>query len=340
MLEKPAISDETIIAGLWASYQLQVIELAFLPLGVDVNAAVYRALAADGTAYFVKLRWGVFDPTAVTLPRFLSDQGIRQIIAPLATATGGLWANLDTCKLILYPFVEGHNGYETRLSDQHWRDLGMALKRIHTTSLPLSLTRRLPQETYTPTWREMVKTFLVRVEQAVFDDPIVQDLAQFLQANRGTMLDLIQRAERYAQTLQAQTPDPVVCHADLHAGNVLIGVDGSLYIVDWDAPILAFKERDLMFVGGRLFGGDRTPAEEEALFYQGYGPTQINPVALAYYRYERIIQDIAAFGEQLWVTTEGGDDRAQALRYLKSNFLPGDIIDIAYKSDNLEVCHG
>ncbi|MFN2195490.1 MAG: hypothetical protein ACK2UW_05120 [Anaerolineales bacterium] len=59
----------------------------------------------------------------------------------------------------------------------------------------------------------------------------------------------------------------------------------------------------------------------------------MNRTALAYYRYERIIQDIAAFCEQLLLTTQGGEDREQAYRYFTSQFLPGFEVEIALKSD-------
>ncbi len=88
MLEKPDLPDEKIIACLQAEYGLHVAAIAFLPLGADLNTAVYRVVADDGTAYFLKLRSGVFDETSVALPKFLSDQGIAQIIAPLATRPG------------------------------------------------------------------------------------------------------------------------------------------------------------------------------------------------------------------------------------------------------------
>ena len=82
-------------------------------------------------------------------------------------------------------------------------------------------------------------------------------------------------------------------------------------------------------------GNWRPPEQEELLFFQGYGEVQIDPRALAYYRYERIIQDIAVFCEQLFLTADGGEDRAQALRFLKSNFLPNHTVEIAYKSDKI-----
>ncbi len=133
--------------------------------------------------------------------------------------------------------------------------------------------------------------------------------------------------------MQSQTTSKVLCHTDIHMGNLLICEDGALYIVDWDQPILAPKERDLMFINSGIGHAWLEPEQEEALFYAGYGQTEINPVALAYYRYERIVQDFAAYSEQLLLTDEGGEDRAEGLRRVASQFLPGAVIDIAYRTE-------
>jgi spectinomycin phosphotransferase len=333
MLEKPDLHDEQIIACLQNEYGLRAVQVAFLPLGADRDTAVYRAVADDETPYFVKLRQGVFDETSVALPKCLSDQGIVQIIAPLATKAGQLWTNLDAFRLILYPFVEGHDGYEIDLSDRHWVDFGAALKRIHTAAVPPALIRRIQQETFSPQWREIVKTFLGRVEDEAFDDPAAGKLAALLRARHDQILDLVGRAERLARALLSRPLEFILCHSDIHAGNILMDANGAFYIVDWDNPILAPKERDLMFVGGGQMGAGHTPQEEETLFYRGYGQTQIDPTALAYYRYERIIEDIAVFCEQIFLTDEGGKDREQSFLYLASNFVPNGVLEIAYRSD-------
>ena len=75
MLEKPDLQDDKVIACLQVEYGLPVVQIAFLPLGADLNTAVYRAVADDKTPYFCKLRKGVFDETSVVLPKTLSDQG-------------------------------------------------------------------------------------------------------------------------------------------------------------------------------------------------------------------------------------------------------------------------
>jgi len=205
--------------------------------------------------------------------------------------------------------------------------------------VPPVLRNRIRRETYSARWRDSVKMFLTRIETDVFTDPVAAELAVFLRAKRAEVFDLVRRAERLAKSLQTQSQEFVLCHSDVHAGNILIGADGAFYIVDWDDPILAPKERDLMFIGGAQGFAGYSAQEEESLFYRGYGQTQIDPTALAYYRYERIIEDIAVYCEQLFLSNDGGEDRAQSLHYLKSNFLPNGTIEVAYQSDQtLKTC--
>lgn len=332
MLEKPDLQDERLISCLRDDYGLIVAQIAFLPLGNDVNTAVYRVVADDGTRYFLKLRRGAFDEMTVAVPQFLSDQGIAQIIAPIETRTRQLWTRLESFAVILSPFIAGQDGIEAELSDRQWVDLGAALKGMHTAVLPESLRRGIPRETYSPYWRNLVRAFQERAEEDTFAEPVAAKLAMFLRTRRAEISDLVGRAEQLGATLPGRPLQEVLCHADIHAANVLIGADGALYVVDWDTLILAPKERDLMFVGAGICGVWHS-AHEEALFYRGYGEVEIDSMALAYYRYERIVEDIAAYCEQLFLTDEGGADREQALHYLTDSFLPNSVVEIAYASD-------
>ncbi len=356
MLEKPSLPDESIIVALQDEFGLRAAEVAFLPLGADQNTAAYRVVAGDwtrdrtgdwtrdrtgdrtgdGRACFLKLRRGVFDETSVMLPKLLFDQGIPQIIPPLAARTGRLWAVLGSFTMILYPYIEGRNGYEVALTDRQWVEFGAALRKIHTAPLPQALLRRIRRERYAPFWRQVVRLQLGQLDGCTYVDSIAKETAAFLKSKQENVLDLVRRAERLAQALQAHPPPNILCHSDLHAGNILVDASGAFYIVDWDDPILAPRERDLMYPGGAQGFIGHTPEEEEALFYQGYGPVRVDRRALAYYRYERIVQDIAIYSQQIFLTNEGGEDRQQALQYLKSNFLPNNTLEIAYRADRTQ----
>jgi|SRR5579871_1255502 len=330
MLEKPDIADTLVISRLKDEYDLCVANLIFLPLGADFGTAVYRVVADDKTNYFLKLRKG-FNEIAVAVPLFLKSQGIKEIIAPIETKSKRAWADVGDYKMILYPFVEGKNGFETELSDDLKRRLGSAVKAIHSVIMPAELKRLVPKETFASYHRESMKTFQAQVEKQAFHDSVAVKLSAFMKSKRDEIGQLIERAERLARVLQSKPLERVLTHTDLHGGNLLISDISELYIVDWDAPALAPKERDLMFIGGGIDEIWKTK-RDEAAFYEGYGETEINLAALAYYRYERIIVDLVEFCQQLLLTEQGGADRAQALRWFIVNFEPGHTIDIAKKT--------
>jgi len=337
MLTKPDIPDELIISRLQEEYNLRIPELSFLPIGADSRTAVYRVLAEDGTAYFLKLR-KKFNDVIVRVPLFLKETGIQEIIVPYETKSGQHWADFGEYKIILYPFVEGKDGFERSLTDQHRRTLGAAFRGIHNAQIPPELKENLRKETFSPEWRDDMKSYQAQAEKRIFTEPTVAKLAAFIKTRRREINHLIERADQLASELQSKPLEFALCHTDIHGGNILIGTDRqlpvpteNLYIVDWDDPLLAPKERDLMFIGGGIDELWKTK-REEAVFYEGYGETEINLGALAYYRYERIIEDLVVICEQLLLTDEGGADRERSFGWFRSNFKPGSTIEIADKT--------
>ncbi len=330
MLEKPPLDERALLARLERDYGTLFSGLEFLPLGADRNTAVYRAVGADGTPYFLKLRLGGFDEASVRLPRFFGASGVEHIILPVATKTGELWTTLDAYTVILYPFVTGQDGYKVPLTEANWRDFGRTLRRLHTLEVPEALTREVRRETFAADSREAVKDLLEQLGTQTFEDDAGIKMSRFILEHQREILDLVGQAERYAHVLKRKGLEPVLCHDDLHAGNLLICENQTFYIVDWDDPILAPKERDLMFIGGGLGFKGFTPQREETLFYEGYGQTDIDPSAVAYYRLERILRDIESYGSELVHGVGSQEERELSLHYLRRNFEPGGTIERAY----------
>lgn len=331
MLTPPAISPQTIIDYLGEVYGMRALQATFLPIGADVDAAVYRIHADDGARYFLKLKRGDFDDVAVAIPAFLHAHGLRQVMAPLATTARQLWVSGHGFHWLLYPFFEGQNGYEVALSAAQWRTLGECVNGLHALTLPAPLDARVPREDYSPQWRNMVNAFNRQVEKRAYGEPIAARLAAFWLTRRDDIRAMVARAERLSRTLRERPRTFVLCHADMHPGNILLGAHDELAIVDWDNPILAPKEHDLMCIGGGM-GFAVEGAREDALFYHGYGSTAIDPVALAYYRYERIVADVAAYGEQIFGAHGSVEDREDGLRRLMGQFLPHQVVAIAHQT--------
>ena len=333
MREPPAnLADDTLRSCLRDRYGLTVVELAFLPLGHDASAWVYRARAADSGIYFLKARLGGISEAGLAVPRYLHDRGIARVVAPLPTMTGALWADVGAYVLILYPFVASTTGMERGMTAQQWADYGAQLRRVHDAAVGEDLTRLLGREAFTPAGADTVRRLHVHIEACAFAGPAASALARFWHARRDEIRALVDRAEDLGRRLGRAAPPLVLCHADIHTANVLLDADGRVWLVDWDVTILAPRERDLMFVVGgisRKLVGPR----EEAHFFRGYGATTINPLALAYYRYAWAVGDIGAFGEQVFFQPDLGPDTKRAAADLFMGlFQPGEIVDLALSS--------
>ena len=110
----------------------------------------------------------------------------------------------------------------------------------------------------------------------------------------------------------------------------MVDANEELAIVDWDEPILAPKERDLMFIGGGV-GGIWNTEQETRWFYQGYDSAEIDLVALSYYRYERIVVDLAEHSERIFGMHGSAEERQKGLGLI-NQFLPNNVVDIAHRT--------
>ncbi len=333
MIEKQSLSDQRIIDCLDTDYGIKATALTFIPLGADIDASVYKAETHDRASYFVKLKRGYDHDIGVIIQSLLYDAGIQQIISPIKTNHGQPTHYIDNFTLIVYPFIIGQDGFSRDLTNDQWITLGKALRQIHEFQLPPLIKDQIKRESYSPQWQEIVRSFYTYIdaEHKVTDD-IALKLLTFMKEHRRTIQRLVNRADQLGKKIQKKSSEFVLCHSDIHGGNVLIANDGAIYIVDWDQPILAPKEWDLMFIGGGIANVWNNPHEEE-FFYKGYGKTEINGEILAYYRYERIVEDVAVYGQQLLLSADGGKDRAVMYKQFIDLFAPRGVVDIAFTTD-------
>lgn len=332
MIEKQSFSPQCIIDCLSKNYGIVVNALTLLPLGADMNASVYKAETEGIQSYFVKLKHGHRYEMSVAILALLQASGIQQIIPPIKATNGELTQHINDFTLTLYPFVSGQNGFCYNLTDDQWIALGKVLRQVHEFDVPSLVKDLIRKEAYSDKWRKAVRSLYDHVDSNLNGDETALKLQSFMREHRAAIHHLIDRAEALSHKIQEQSPEFVLCHSDIHGGNVLIDENGSIFIVDWDYPIMAPKERDLMFIGGGVANVWNNPREEE-FFYKGYGKTEINRAILAYYRHERIVEDIAEYGQALLLTADEGGDRVEMFKQFKDMFEPNGVVDIALKTD-------
>jgi spectinomycin phosphotransferase len=329
MRDDPGLNLDAIAACLDAQYDLRVSEITFLPLGYDLNAAVYKVIAEDETAYFLKIRFGPVRESELLVPWAMAKHGIRNVLAPLQTRSAELWCACDGRSLVLYPFVAGENAMDIGMTDEQWREFGSTLQAIHSSGLAEEFRGRLPVETFALPSAAAVRSILDLAATTEFENASAARFAAFWRENAGRIRQLLARAEELGRQLQSRSFDHVLCHADIHAANILVGGDGQIHLIDWDGPLIAPRERDLLFVVGSVIARVVEPRGEE-LFFAGYGPADINPQALMYYRYERIAEDLGEIGRSVLLDPNPSDQlRADESRLARSFFAPGGDIDHA-----------
>lgn len=322
--------SQIVISCLKIYYLIDVAILHLLPLGADMNAFVYKAESCDCKTYFVKAKQGAADMSLAVL-ELLETARIREIIFPIKTIKGALTQKFDDFTLIVYPFVEGQDGFNRDLTHRQWTQLGKVLRQIHDIEVPQPIQTRIRREDFSPKWRDAVRSFCLQIDTLKTEDDTGLKLVKFFKEHRALIEQIVTRAEDLSHKLRDKPLQFVLCHSDIHAGNILLGNDNVFHIVDWDDPIMAPKERDLMFIGGGVGNVWNQPHEEE-LFYEGYGDGMVDKTALAYYRFERIVEDIAVYTHELLLSEESPKDREEMYGHFVDMFKPRGVIDLAFRS--------
>jgi spectinomycin phosphotransferase len=142
---------------------------------------------------------------------------------------------------------------------------------------------RRGSRSYPTEYARWIRTFEAQHLQEQSDASASQRaLRSSWKAHQPTIDTAVATLKKLAVVLQSQTLPYVICHADLHARNLIRDRAGQVFVIDWDEVMLAPKERDFIFI--------RRPYAEA--FFQGYADAEIDWSLLTYYLWERVVQDL------------------------------------------------
>lgn len=331
MREDPQFDQDAMRTCLETNYGIEVEAIAFLPIGFDYASAVYDVTTGDGSHWFLKVRMANVGPANLLVPRVLTDLGIPNILAPHPTIGGDLSAPLgvDEATVMLYPFIHGQSAMDVGLTEDQWRTFGTTLRAIHNNGLAERFRDGLPVETFALPSADLVRRMIALPASVRDESPVAMDFWDFWDRRAQQIEELLQYVEGLGHNLQSTTSGNVLCHADIHAANILVGDDGQIWLVDWDGPKIAPRERDLLFVVGSRIARSVEPYEED-WFFDGYGEAVLDPRTLIYYRYERIIEDLGEIARQVLLDdTASEESRLADADVAMSFFTPGGNLDRA-----------
>ncbi len=296
--KSPNILEERLRACLVNQYDLNHVILEFLPVGHDYNAGVYRVVSEAGAAYLLKVTSRPLYEPRCLVPRYLNDQGIKSVVAPIPTSSGGLWTRLEDWTVIVYPFIEGVTSL-TGMTDEQWKELGSIFKQIHHVALPTSGFESMRKETFDPTeYARWIRNFEARHVRSEAQRVSERSLYSSWVSHQATIHMVVASLKKLARILKSQVFPYVICHADLHARNLIRDRAGHVFVIDWDEVMLAPKERDFIFI--------REPQAEA--FFQGYGKAEIDWTVLTYYLWERVVQDLIECAQNVCFKDDWGEE--------------------------------
>ena len=296
--------------------------LEFLPMGLDYNAGVYRVVSQQDIPYLLKATSRPLYEPRCLIPRYLNDESIASVVAPIPTTTGTLWTHLDQWTIIIYPFIEGETTW-TGMTDEQWLEVGTIFRQIHRVKLPPSGFAALHKETFDPT-EYIQQIYIIEAQLECSSDGSTAsqlELCSSWPAHQSTIHAAATTLQTLGSILQKRHLPYVICHADLHPANLLRAADGHSYVIDWDEVMLAPKERDFIFI-------KESPTASNTLsgsptFFQGYGHTDIDWTALTYYRYERVVQDVIACAQEVFFREDLEEEsKADSVQLFHTIFAP------------------
>ena len=100
------------------------------------------------------------------------------------------------------------------------------MRQVHEFDVPPSIKDRIRKETYSSKWREAVRSLYAHIDGELTGDETALKLQAFMKEHRAIIHRLVDRAESLSQKIQEQSPKFVLCHSDIHGGNVLIDGNG------------------------------------------------------------------------------------------------------------------
>jgi spectinomycin phosphotransferase len=313
MREPPSIPEQRLRACLQDWYGLIPTTFDFLPLGLDYHAGVYRVRSEQGSDYLLKVTSRPLYEPACLVPRYLRDQGITEVVAPLPTKSNALWAQLEDWRVIVYPFIEGDTSWEG-MTDAQWREVGSVFKHIHQAVLPSQVRlEEMKKETFDAAqYARWIRGFEAEHARAQDGEGTSEcTLRDLWMAHQSTIHAGVTTLEKLAEVLQRRELPFGICHADLHPANLLRDAASHVFVIDWDEVMLAPRERDFIFI---------SELQAEA-FFQGYGQVEIDWTALTYYLWERVLQDVIACAQDVFSRDDLGEESKADIVQLFRNIL-------------------
>lgn len=209
---------------LLSEFGLRVTAICRVAGGNDAEAMVLRAALVDGTSVAVKLSRGG-SPAGLYAAQLLAGLGVIGVPAPLLARSDMPFSTAGGLRLSVTPWLSGRSGASAPLSAEQWRSFGRLLARVHEAQVPSVVRAHLPVDEYDALVTARMRSLNAQLGTERWNDPLARTLVGRWLGTADVLMAIAEQVESLSVQLRARPVRAVLCHADAHTGNVLVGDD-------------------------------------------------------------------------------------------------------------------
>lgn len=306
MIAEPNIDKLHLKQVLENEFGFSVESIEFNPKG---EASLSYLVYSGGKIFFLK----IYDTSSVDerIFRFMSELyeicGIKNIVHPIKTKANKLSISLGKNILVLFEYIKGNTWAEKQLSKEKFEKLGKILAQIH---LSKNKIGAYPvKEDFTNPFTNNFKNIYSAMKK--FDNPSIyqKELIEIYKKYEDKFIREFEELEATGNKLKKSNNEFVNCHGEPSPGNVMVSESGEIYLVDWDSPLFAPKEKDLLFF------------DKFSWVFEGYGEiskdAEINTDARKYYTHLWNLGEIVDWARRVLFKENSDEENKHNLDKLK-----------------------
>lgn len=295
MKTEPTIDKTALVETVRREYGPEIERLTFVPVGWV--AYCYIADCVGGERYFLKL-----DNNSGEIPYAASNRDfylpltyelctqriLPHVACPVRTRTGQFTASFAEYVLILFDWIEGETVGFGDLSDDILMKLARLVGILHKSASQIELEHPFYERFDIAFEDNLVNSFDVLEHITSNDRWGKRELRELFLPRQDEILDHLRRLKELQTLAKATGKEMVVCHTDLHGGNLMTDAQGNLYILDWENAMIAPPEHDLFFWAGYDYFWDSFLL----IYEREFGPASLDSDVFGFYYYRRNLEDL------------------------------------------------
>lgn len=314
MENEPDIGRENLIQTIHLEYDIDIQNLVFHQRGWGGDS--YIAETSAGKRYFLKLknqeRNNVFAASSqafyLPLMHQLYINGIMPHIPhPIPTLKGEFSLGIDGQELMITSFIEGEDVGFGKLPESIITQLAERVGIFHSCRNQLTFESPFVEKfeiAFEPMLLQLADELAAISSTHRKGKILLRDTLVPRSADLYMYLDWLKELQKQVKTTGNRM---VICHTDLHGGNLMTDNQNNLYILDWENAMIAPREQDMIF-----FAGER---DIWKIFWPKYrsffDPVDLDRDLLRFYFYRRGLEDIADYIFRIF-QSDGSDERDES----------------------------